>query len=321
MNRRQHRAYESILDQMKSSWKNTVDGLLRSRGILDRGSVVNVMQADSLSSCFMSAAEPIVIGGCGRSGTTLLRIMLDSHGHICCGPESRLFLPDCISVERLSNLFEIPVETVEGIYQSVGSRAEFIARFFAIYCEATGKGRWAEKTPRNVTQLDFIWAAFPGARFVHMIRDGRDVVCSLRTHPRHRLVDGTLTKLDTRNPIEVCVERWLADVGAARQHRRDPRYLEVRYEDLVLATRRTLEAVLAFVGEPWDENVLHYSEVAGLPSRNVSKFPQNPEAVTPVSTDALGRWKRDLSEEEVAFFKQRAGHLLIELGYVSSNAW
>lgn len=223
-----------------------------------RGFVSDVIGADSFSERFVSAATPVLVGGCGRSGTTLLRLMLDSHRHICCGPESRLFLPGKVNYEWLSDQFAIPLGTVKRIYKSADSRADFIDRFFATYCQVTGKGRWAEKTPKNVTRLDFIWSAFPQARFVHLIRDGRDVVCSLRTHPRHKVVDGKLTVLDTRNPIENCIERWVADVGAARQHRTDPRYLEVRYEDLVLTTRSTLETVLRFVEEPWDENVLHH---------------------------------------------------------------
>lgn len=62
------------------------------------------------------------------------------------------------------------------------------------------------------------------------------------------------------------------------------------------------------------------NEVAS-PSRDVTKFPQNPEAALPVATNALGRRKRELSREEVAVSKQTAGELLIELGYVSSNDW
>jgi len=272
---------------------------------------------------YLSPTAPIVIGGCGRSGTTLLRVILDSHPHICCGPESNLFLvgkTHRLSLEEIAFKFDLSVARIVELKQSSGSLAEFIDRFFNAYAAARGKPRWAEKTPKNVTVLDFIIAHFPQAKFLHVIRDGRDVACSLRNHPRHQVVDGRLVALDTRNPWEQGVLRWVTDVRAGLAHRSDPRYWQIRYEDLVAKPEPTLRALFEFLGEPWDERVLNFHADHGS-SRDVRKFPQNPEATRPLYSDAVGKWRTEMTQQEGGVFKACAGQLLVELGYEADDSW
>lgn len=276
--------------------------------------------ANFLDGNYVSDEACIVIGGSGRSGTTLLRVMLDSHRDICCGPESWLFIPNEIDTRTLARNFDIDHGKVEDMYQRACSRAEFIEHFFSEYCHVMGKRRWAEKTPRNIEQLGFIFRAFPRSRFVHIIRDGRDVACSLRTHPRFSLRDGKLIPTNTWKPLEKCIDRWTTAIRSSRDYRSDPRYLEIRYEDLVREPRSTLEKLLLPLGEPWDDRVLRYYETRSA-SRDVARFPQNPEATAPIKRDSIGRWKHDFSETDKAAFKQMAGELLIYLGYESSNDW
>lgn len=276
--------------------------------------------SDRIDTDYTSNTAPIVIGGCGRSGTTLLRVMLDSHRHICCGPESDLFRPVPIQLERLHDWFELPGDTITEIFRTAGSRAEFTDLFFQAFCERMGKRRWAEKTPRNVLFLSYIFRAFPRARFLHMIRDGRDVACSLRTHPRHKVVAGKLVPLNTWNPIEPGIHRWVEAITAAAPYRDDPRYMAIGYEELVLQPRATLERVLSFIEEPWDEAVLDYHAIRS-PSRDISKFPQNPEATYAIYNTSIGRWRRDFTPRDRAVFKLLAGKILVELSYAETGDW
>ena len=272
---------------------------------------------------YLSAAAPILIGGCGRSGTTLLRVILDSHPNLCCGPESNLFLvgkTHRLSVDELAFKFDLPPGRIIEMQQASPSLAEFIDRFFSAYATARGRPRWAEKTPKNVTVLDFIGAHFPQAKFVHVIRDGRDVACSLRTHPRHQVVDGRLVRLDTRNPWKLGVSRWVEDVRAGLRFRADSRYREIRYEDLVAKPEPALRGLFDFIGEPWDERVLNFHAERGS-ARDVRKFPQNPEATRPLYPDAMGRWRTEMTGAEADVFKALAGPLLLELGYETDNSW
>jgi len=96
--------------------------------------------------------------------------------------------------------------------------------------------------------------------------------------------------------------------------------MELKYEDLVGAPRQTMERVLEFLGEPWDEDVLcHHEVVSG--SRDSARFPANIEATQPVQRSAVGRWRDEMSDEDKRIFKDLAGPLLVELGYETGDDW
>ncbi len=276
--------------------------------------------ADNFSTGHDSALAPIVLGGCGRSGTTLLRMILDSHPAICCGPESNVFRRSTLDPDELALKFDLDPGQVRAIHESAGSRPAFIEAFAALCMERAGKRRWAEKTPRNIRRLDVIFRYFPRTRFIHMLRDGRDVACSLRTHPRHKVVNGDLVPLDTWKPIAGCARRWREDIERSRPYWSDPRFLTLRYEELVREPRPVLERLMAFVGEGWDDRLLEHAGT-GSPFRKVTTFAQNPEALQPVNTRAVSRWERDLDAKDRRIFKRIAGKLLIELGYADDDDW
>ncbi len=273
---------------------------------------------------FVSNETPIIIGGCGRSGTTLMRVILDSHSQIACGPESNVFpSPNKLNAgspgaEKLAKKFDLSSAEMNTLLQTSATRAEFAERFFNAYRDHAGKPLWADKTPRNIQVMPYILEHFPKARFVHVVRDGRDVVCSLRTHPRNRVIDGEIVKLDTWNPIEDCVGRWVQDAGDGVAYRGDPRYYELKYEHLVTETEKTLRDLFDFLKLPWEPAVMSFHEVQSA-SRDPVKFAQNPEATKPLQTSSIGRWKRDLNEEDLAYVSREAGTLLRMLDYMSEG--
>jgi hypothetical protein len=292
-----------------------------SRILRDVGAAIGLGHpADSFAVDQTSAFPPIVLGGCGRSGTTLLRMMLDSHRRICCGPESSVFRRRAVHPDALAGKFGFDRDEVRSLYDSARSRPAFIESFAALCMQKSGKARWAEKTPRNIGRLAVIFRCFPAARFVHVLRDGRDVACSLRTHPRHRVVDGKLVPLDTWKPIAGGARRWVRDIEASRKWWSDPRFHTVRYEDLVLNPRPVLERLMTFLGEDWDEAMLAHA-AADSPFRDATRFAQNPEALGAVTTTSLSRWQRELDARDKRIFKRIAGPLLVELGYAADDAW
>jgi hypothetical protein len=246
--------------------------------------------------------------------------MLDSHRRICCGPESSLFRRRAIDPRWLADRFGFSHGEVRAIYDVAESRPAFIEGFAALCMQKAGKARWAEKTPRNIGRIADIFRWFPGARFVHVLRDGRDVACSLRTHPRHKVVDGKLVPTGIRKPIAGCARRWVRDIEGSRRWWADPRFLTVRYEDLVLDPRPALGQVMTFIGEAWDDAMLAHA-AADSPFRDATRFAQNPEALGAVSMASLSRWQRDLDERDKRTFKRIAGPLLVELGYAAGDGW
>jgi hypothetical protein len=261
----------------------------------------------------LSGASPVVIGGCQRSGTTLLRVILDSHPHFACGPESSLF-PGSFLPEKLAPRFGLTVEEVWGLHREARDHAHFIELFFSRYSSARGRARWAEKTPQNVRHFDYVLRHFPKARLVHIVRDGRDAVCSIRTHPKFRMVDGQQTPTGIRRPIVPCIRSWVQDTAAGLRWRGHTSYLELRYEDLLDAPEQTLRRLCGFIREDFDPAMLEYYKDQGQ-SRDVTHFIVNTAATQPLSKASVERWREDMSPPELETFYRRAGRLLDQLGY------
>jgi hypothetical protein len=192
--------------------------------------------------------RPIFIVGCHRSGTTLFRLILDSHPRISCGPETR-FLREFEKVTDDENwprmrLYGFPREWWDERF------AAFFTDFKETYARSQGKQRWADKTPLYVNHLDYVDRLFPDSVVINIVRDGRDVARS------HRETWGYTAGVKA-------IEKWPRYIEAAERfgNRVGPdRYLEVRYEDVVGETEKTMRAVLAWLGEEWSEQVLHHTE-------------------------------------------------------------
>ena len=250
------------------------------------------------------ASDPILIGGEPRSGTTLLRVILDSHSAIACGPESHFFVDPKFQEfheyfrnrwTRRAADFDYTPNDLDDLFR------DFVRGFFETYAKRRGKRRWADKTPQSIWSLSYVWTLFPTARFVHMIRDGRDVACSV------------LAQNFGPKDVEEAARRWVKSIECGVSRRGDPRYAEVRYEDLVLHTEREVRRVLAFVGEPFEPAVLEHHKRAHDWAGNGPV--ETKRASKPVYADAIGRWRRDLTDADQKRFAKIAGPTLRTLGY------
>lgn len=249
--------------------------------------------------------DPIFIGGEGRSGTTLLRVMLDSHSAIACGPETH-FLVDPAFQEFHRHFQEKWSRRAAGY--GYGERdidvlfGEFARTWFETYMRRRGKRRWADKTPQNIHVMAYLWRLFPTARFIHMIRDGRDVACSI------------MAQTWGPNSVTAAAKRWVDCIGKGRVHHGDKsRYLELRYENLVRNPERELRRVMTFVGEQWEPGMLEYwrgeHDLADLTESSASQVRR------PLYLDSIGRWQAEMSTRQLRVFHRIAGGTLAELGY------
>jgi hypothetical protein len=254
-----------------------------------------------------AANSPIFIVGCQRSGTTLLRLILDAHPNISCGPETR-FLADLAGITADPNwqrmrLYGFPKEYW---HQRI---ATLFDTFQTEYAHARGKVRWADKTPHYALCVDYLNELFPTCQVVHVIRDGRDVVAS------HRDRWGYLSALKA-------VRKWPWYVRAARAAgARLPadRYREVRYEQLVTDPEGTLRQLLDFLGETWDPILLeHDKRPHDVPERYLafssSRRMANAQKPT-IYRSRVGAGCRELDPLLRLLVTRLAGRTLRELGY------
>ncbi len=263
-----------------------------------------------------SDAECVVIGGCGRSGTTLLREMLSRHPSIACGPESGV-LCSFPNPKRLATTWDMERSEIERMIAGASSVVGFAERFFGEYARRQGKARWGDKTPGNVRQFGRLLALFPKGRFIHVLRDGRDVACSLRTHPRQTIRKGEVIERRISKPIEPGVRLWLKDAGAGLALRGHPRVIEVRYEDLVEEPERTCRAMCDFLEEEFHPAMLE----GGASRGETGRLLNNPNAGDAVSPRSRERWRRDMSPDDRRRFHAIAGELLVAAGYAEDDSW
>lgn len=284
---------------------------------------------------------PVIVGS-PRSGTTLLRLMLDSHPELAIPPETSFLTLGLKLRGRGDKLrekffrmivnypepapswpdFEVPEEAFRAALLEVNpfNVPEGYRAFYRLYAARFGKSRWGDKTPLYCLHLDTVRRTLPEARFVHVIRDGRDAALSLR---RMWFSPG--------REIETQAAYWRKCVLAARRAGlKHPDYLEVRYEDLILDTRETLERICAHVSLDYDDAMLSYYTRAPARLRE-HKGRSRPDGTTlftqeqrlrqqerttgPPDPSCVFAWKRAMSADERRRFQRVAGGLLEDLGY------
>ena len=271
-----------------------------------------IERSDFLRGNAVSDSNPIFVIGCGRSGTTLIRAMLERHPRLWGGPESWLWIhsPD---PALLAFKFAMKYDEVKSMLNEARTAVAFADSCFGECARRAGKARWVEKTPRHVHVLPYLMQSYPRAVFIHMVRDGRDVACSLRNHPKARLTPKGPVPIKVENPIRNCIDRWVKDTSAGLAYCGHPRLLTIRYERLVNNTEPTLRSICEFIGEEYCPELL--TSPSEQLARNSLAAPSNLASFEPVNPSSMGRWRRDLNPEELEVCLRRGGPLLQALGY------
>lgn len=262
---------------------------------------------------YVSQDNPVILAGCDRSGTTLVRAVMDSHRNLAIGPEAWLFAYKP-QPRFLAREYDVPEDTVRAWMAEAEGLAPFIERFFNHYRERMGKGRWGEKSPSNVRHIGYILEHFPKARIIHVIRDPRDTVCSLREFPKRIRVGDEYVPNEINRPIGECVRWWKRAVNHGLQWRGHPNYIELRYEDLVEDAESALRPVIAHIGEEWDDALLNHSAVQKNHPLIKTEI-INHEVRDTINRAAMKRWEKDLTPREIAYVERETAELRRQLNY------
>jgi hypothetical protein len=272
----------------------------------------------------------VFLVGCPRSGTTLLRRIADAHPQLAVARGTRWIartwefrrgltedgyvtpklyerLRDPFRLERLA-LEEEDLERLLARDAPV-SFADFVTALYDLYGERHGKSLVGDKTPGYVRYLPTLHGLWPGAKFAHIVRDGRDVCLSVLDWRK----DATGFSTFGGDPVTTTAIwwEWYVRLGLETGGELGPDlYHEVRYESLVGGPERECERLCAFLELPCDEAMLRFHEgrTRDDPGLDVKR------AWRPI-TPGLRSWRTQLAREEVLRFEAAAGDLLEELGY------
>ena len=263
-------------------------------------------------------AAPFFIVGNDRSGTTMLRIILDRGPEAAIPPES-MFLTDVelppgdwqalmdeVWEHPKVRLWELPgpaPRVPPGLEDGDAARFVLGAPFEA-YARKHGKPRWGDKTPHYVHHVDRLLGIWPQARVVILVRDGRDVALSLKRMPFGP------------NNAWAAAQWWARGIraGAAAQERHPGNVMTVRYEDLAREPARHVPPVCEFLGLSYRPAMLDlaHADRSRIVPDQTSWFPTLFDGI---NTKSVGRWEREMPVRDQAVFAALAHGELARLGY------
>ncbi|XP_052023483.1 protein-tyrosine sulfotransferase 2 isoform X2 [Apodemus sylvaticus] len=272
-----------------------------------------MLGADHVEYRYGKAMPLIFVGGVPRSGTTLMRAMLDAHPEVRCGEETRI-IPRVLAMRQAwtkSGREKLRLDEA-GVTDEVLDAAmqAFILEVIAKHGEPARV--LCNKDPFTLKSSVYLARLFPNSKFLLMVRDGRASVHSMIT----RKV--TIAGFDLSSYRD-CLTKWNKAIevmyAQCMEVGRD-KCLPVYYEQLVLHPRRSLKRILDFLGIAWSDTVLHHEDLIGKPGGvSLSKIERSTDQVIkPVNLEALSKWSGHIPRDVVRDMAQIAP-MLARLGY------
>jgi len=275
---------------------------------------------------------PFFIIGAARSGNTLLRALLVGHSAIAVPPESYVLGSIARKWDRLNFLdWEELVKTVIGEFESHPEFHTWQTELWPVYeqllqldkeqrslaiildtiyrhyatTQSPGATVWGDKTPLNTERIFLIDRVFPGARYIHMLRDGRDAVSSA---VKVKMFGGS---------VEAACEQWLMRVRNARElgdKIGSTRYMELRYEDLVFDPESAVQWICTFLGVDFEKQMMDHSETFKKMG-DTTALDHHASVGLPVNTGSIGKWKERLTPRQIELMKPLLRDELRRTGY------
>ncbi len=281
-------------------------------------------------------SSPLFIVGANRSGTTLLRLLLNAH--------SRIAIPDEL-VYLDSFLAGVPIEAWAQPGLSSGTYKAFVDNFLQEQCAPLdaldrdrlreeilagphdfrrpyrcaletwarhhGKERWGEKTPGNLFYADILLDMFPEAQFLYVVRDPRAGVASMQrvSFFPNDVVFNALSRRKHDIDGRALLKRHVPSVQRAT----------VQYEALVRNPESTMRAVCDVLDEAFEPQMLRFHEDAGQYMRDDARQRHNATATRPITGDRVDAWKEQLTADQVATVEHICADVMQDFGYAPAG--
>jgi hypothetical protein len=270
----------------------------------------------------------LFIVGCARSGTTLVHRIVDAHPEIAITPEmhwitrhfksrnglvASALVSELVGHKRFAQ-FEIPREQFEGLLGSGEAipYPTFLRRVFGLYGKINNKPLVGNKTPAYIRRMLDLHALWPEAKFVHIIRDGRDVCLSVLNWKKANHIVGRYASWE-EDPVSTTALWWERKVRKGREDGAalgPGLYQETLYEDLVDDPERECKRLCEFLGVAYDDAMIRFHE-----GRERVEPGRGAKSAWLRVTSGLRDWRTEMCTGDVERFEAAAGDLLEELGY------
>ena len=271
--------------------------------------------------------RPVFVGGCPRSGTTLVRTMLNSHPDLAIPHETR-FVVDAYrrrrrwgdlsdpanrealarwvitnDTSRYKRLVRRPGRLVRAMTAAPPTLGSVLNTGFLLYAKRHGKPRWGDKRPSYVLNLHAVFAMFPDAQYVNVVRDPRAVVASICKIGWFQ--DGVVAGTTLWERSQAAADTWRSRLAADQ-------FLEIQYEHLLADPRGVLEQLTGFLGLAPEgiDSMLAYHEQADIDAPRM-----HPLVGKPLTAEANRKYEQTLSREEIALIEWALAEPMRRYGY------
>lgn len=284
---------------------------------------------------------PVFILGNPRSGTTMLRLMLNNHKNIVIPPECGFavwfyekyqdrvidrqtieeFMLDLAGAKKIET-WRLEFEKLQGDLLKRGPEnyGEMVSFIYEYYGRSIGRNflRWGDKNNFYIQHVSTIKKMLPSARLIHIVRDGRDVACSYRAINRSNIQSKYAPHLPHK--IEEIAFQWLTNLRSAINAFEKigwQNVYEIRYEDLTLQPAHELKKLCTFLDEPYDPNMESYYIKNQVEQQEPVEFLQwKAKTLERPTTSQVGRYLAELADDELEEFEQIALPMLHRYNYL-----
>lgn len=282
-----------------------------------------------------SKIRPIFIVGCERSGTTMLRLILSSHKNIAIPPQTkffkklykrRLFFGNLSKQKNRHKLIkwfyenhnhktkiidlEIDITDIQGgLNKSGDTLGSFLSVIPKLYLQKHGKIRWGDKHPYYIKYLPQLYKLFPDAQVIHIIRDGRDAIASLKRMPwwKQNSIFAMLNWQEAIRKGQIAKRKYSSG-----------QFIEIRYEDLIFDPINSINTVCQFLNEEYSDDLLKFQK---LSKEAVPDYKMKWHSATKkeINASSVGKWFKELESWEIVLFNNKFNKELALHGYDIPN--
>ncbi|WP_346856191.1 sulfotransferase [uncultured Draconibacterium sp.] len=282
--------------------------------------------------------KPIFIIGNPRSGTTLLRLILNAHSKFVIPPEAGFafwlysqyknfryrdldtFLDDMKSTKKINNWNLDWIELRKFLFKKQPNKyGELINDIYSFYGDSKGMKikRWGDKNNFYLNHIEDIKEVFPCVQFIHIVRDGRNVACSYKKLNKKQIQSADAPNLPDK--IESIASEWKSNIQKIKKSFESFNYdnvLEVRMEDLTASPKTEISKIMSFLGEDFEPSMLEYYKESKIIKSIPKDYLQWKKKNTlPIQNEPVDKYKTILTEEQILRFNKIAKEVLIEYDY------
>ncbi len=282
--------------------------------------------------------NPIFIIGNPRSGTSLLRIILNSHKEIMIPPEAgfAMWLYSKYKNQDFS-ISEIKLNYLQDLYQTrkfetwglnpqelkkyilsknISRYSEMIRLIYIFYGKSKNRSfsRWGDKNNFYIDYITQINQLFKNVQFIHIVRDGRDIVCSYKDINKKRIK--SKYKPNLPDDVKSIAYEWKENekkISDSFESVDDNRTLTIRYEDLILNFSKTMKNIMKYLNLPYDDGMEHY--YLNNNDEPTDFLQWKSKIKKPIDKSRVCRYKIELDDNSVKIFNNIASSVLKKYNY------